>query len=293
MGDLIQSITNGIVENTARDVKVSSTNNSLGKDAFLQLLCAQLQYQDPLNPQTDTEFVAQLAQYSQLEELQNLSSSNQNAQALGLVGKNVIIQATESTSGPVYFSGTVDYVTYVSGEAKLSVNDTLYSLDDVYSVIDSTYLVKQGLPGIEKEVTAEFDYQNPSDITFEVNLGKEDTVATQIAVILNGSVIDSSYVTLKGNQVTISADAFKKLENGTYKPAIVFNDYYYTTISDKVTITVKNASVTNGEDSNSESDGSVEGSTSGTGNTETTEKTVIVQNEISDEAVKALLKDQA
>ena len=290
MGDLIQSVTNGIVENTARDAKVSVTNNALGKDAFLQLLCAQLQYQDPLNPQTDTEFVAQLAQYSQLEELQNLSSSNQNSQALGLVGKNVIIQATGSTSGPVYFSGTVDYVTYVSGEAKLSVNDTLYSLDDVYSVIDSTYLVKQGLPGIDKEVTEEFDYEKPSDITFEVNLGKEDTVASQIAVILNGSVIDSSYVTLKGNQVTISADAFKKLENGTYKPAIVFNDYYYTTISDKVTITVKNSTVTNGGGSESGSDGSVEGTTSGSGSSV---NTVIAENEISDEAVEALLKDQA
>lgn len=290
MGDLIQSVTNGIVENTARDVKESSSGNSLGKDAFLQLLCAQLQYQDPLNPQTDTEFVAQLAQYSQLEELQNLSASNQNSQALSLVGQNVIIQATGSSSGTVYFSGTVDYVTYVNGEAKLSVNDTLYSLDDVYSVIDATYLVKQGLPGIDTEVSVELDMEKPSDVTFEVNLGKEDTVASQVAVILNGSVIDSSYVTLNGNEVTISSDAFKNLEDGTYKPVVVFNDYYYTTVTDKVTVTVKNSSATSGDTSGDGSDTTVDGTTgsdTSTGNTEVTD------NEVSDEAIEALLKDQA
>lgn len=272
MSELIQSVTNGIVQNTARDVKEASSGNALGKDAFLQLLCAQLQYQDPLNPQTDTEFVAQLAQYSQLEELQNLTATNENAQALGLVGKNVVLQATGSTSGTVYFSGTVDYVTYVSGEAKLSVNDKLYSLDDLYSVIDETYLIKQGLPGIDKEVTAEFDHENPSDITFEVNLGKEDTVATQVAVILNGSVVDSSLVTLNGSKVTISKDAFKDLEDGTYTPAIVFNDYYYTTVTDMVKITVKNAGTTGSNDT-----------ASGSGTTDG----------VSDAAVAALLKNQA
>lgn len=282
MSDLIQSVTNGIIENTARDVKQASSGNSLGKDAFLQLLCAQLQYQDPLNPQTDTEFVAQLAQYSQLEELQNLTATNENAQALSLVGKNVVLSTTGSDSNKVYFSGAVDYVTYVSGEAKLSVNDKLYSLDDLYSVIDETYLVKQGLPCIETEVKAEFDHLEPSDISFEVNLGKDDTTASQVAVILNGSAIDSVYVSLNGNTVTISKDAFKDLEDGTYTPAIVFNDYYYTTVTDKVEITVKNAQEASDSTGSTDSDSA---------NGDTTTSTDVA--EVSDEAVAALLTDQA
>ena len=267
MSDLIQSVTNGIIENTARDVKAASSGNDLGKDAFLQLLCAQLQYQDPLNPSTDTEFVAQLAQYSQLEELQNLTATNENAQALGLIGKTVVIQAAGDSNNPVHFSGTVDYVTMVGGEAKISVNDKLYSIDDIYSVIDDTYVIKQGLPGIESETSFEFDHDAPSDFTFEVNLGKDDTVATQVAVILNGTVIDSSYVTLNGNKVTISAEAFKNLEDGKYTPAIVFNDYYYTTVTDKITINVKNAKE------------NVAGDTT-------------PDDEVSDEAVEELTKDQ-
>ena len=53
-------------------------STDLGKDAFLQLLVTQMQNQDPMNPSTDTEYVAQLAQFSQLEQLQNLEPNRRN-----------------------------------------------------------------------------------------------------------------------------------------------------------------------------------------------------------------------
>ena len=45
---------------------------ALGRDAFLQLLTTQLAHQDPMQPQADTEFIAQLAQFSSLEQLQQM-----------------------------------------------------------------------------------------------------------------------------------------------------------------------------------------------------------------------------
>ncbi len=58
-----------------------SKSSPLDKDAFLKLLVTQLQYQDPLSPMEDTEFIAQLAQFSSLEQVQNL---NENIKTIGV-----------------------------------------------------------------------------------------------------------------------------------------------------------------------------------------------------------------
>ncbi|SMP47251.1 flagellar hook capping FlgD N-terminal domain-containing protein [Anoxynatronum buryatiense] len=58
------------------DPQQSSQNNSvLDKDAFLRLLVTQLSNQDPLSPMEDREFIAQMAQFSSLEQMQNLNDS--------------------------------------------------------------------------------------------------------------------------------------------------------------------------------------------------------------------------
>ncbi|SQF99681.1 flagellar basal body rod modification protein [Paucimonas lemoignei] len=84
----------------------SSKNDALGKDAFLQLLVTQMKNQNPLEPQDNSEFVAQLAQFSSLESMQNLTStvdtiaanyqSSQALQASSLVGRSVIVSASST-----------------------------------------------------------------------------------------------------------------------------------------------------------------------------------------------------
>lgn len=78
---------------------------TLGKEDFLRLLVIQLQYQDPLSPVENTEFLAQLAQFSSLEQLQNVNSNLQanflltqslnNSLATNLIGKKVIALGNE------------------------------------------------------------------------------------------------------------------------------------------------------------------------------------------------------
>ncbi|SEI83058.1 flagellar hook assembly protein FlgD [Pseudomonas sp. NFR16] len=102
----------------------SSTGAStLGKDSFLQLLVTQMQNQNPLDPQDNSEFVAQLAQFSSLETMQNLSTSvdaiggmyqsSQALQASSLVGRSVIadtgsthVDTTKGMTGSVVVPST-------------------------------------------------------------------------------------------------------------------------------------------------------------------------------------------
>jgi len=94
------------------------TSNVLAKEDFLKLLVAQLQAQDPLKPMESTEFTAQLAQFSSLEQLSNINdnlqylqlyqSSINNAQAVAFIGKNVeaignSIQLTNGVSDDMLF----------------------------------------------------------------------------------------------------------------------------------------------------------------------------------------------
>lgn len=119
----------------------SKSNSSLDKDAFLQLLVAQMKYQDPLKPTDNTQYISQLATFTQLEETQNMQSSLQAMQGNDLVGKTVMLKVTSSVTGQTsVVTGRVDYVVHEAGKTYLSVNDGLFSIDDLDRVVDDGYI---------------------------------------------------------------------------------------------------------------------------------------------------------
>lgn len=70
------SITNDYYLNTSKyKYTTESDNSALGKDAFLKILITQLQNQDPTAPMDDKEFIAQMAQFSSLEQMQNMTKA--------------------------------------------------------------------------------------------------------------------------------------------------------------------------------------------------------------------------
>ena len=115
-------------------------SNSLDKNAFLQLLVAQMKYQDPLEPTSNTEYISQLATFSELEEMQNLNANNELQRASSLVGKEVVVKTVSDTGKVTYDSGKVNYVVYENGKAILGVNGEEYPLDQVSEVADADYL---------------------------------------------------------------------------------------------------------------------------------------------------------
>lgn len=133
-----------IVETNASSMSLSKaqekkSGNGLDKDAFLQLLVAEMQNQDPLEPTTNTEYISQFATFSELEEMQNMSSSMDMSRAQSLVGKEVFLDVTNKNGETTQVVGQVDYVVMENGKVYVSIDDALYSFDDVTTVLDSNY----------------------------------------------------------------------------------------------------------------------------------------------------------
>jgi len=85
--------------NKALDTSGVLNTNGLGRDAFLKLLVTQLQHQDPTQPQADTQFVAQLAQFSSLEQLTQMNQSlTQIAQFYAAMGGSVPTGSSSSST---------------------------------------------------------------------------------------------------------------------------------------------------------------------------------------------------
>jgi flagellar basal-body rod modification protein FlgD len=119
---------------TLADGKVKG--GGLDKDDFLKILVTQLQHQDPTAPLEDKEFIAQMAQFSSLEQMTNMSQNFQRLQGLltsseaaQYLGKNVLIQ-----DGDAVVRGQVSEV--VRGDTPLvGVNGKYYDFNQISSVI--------------------------------------------------------------------------------------------------------------------------------------------------------------
>lgn len=133
----IDTSTAGAVGGTT---KKDSNPNSMDKDMFLKLLVTQMQYQNPLEPTDNQEYMAQLAQFSTLEEMQNLGSTISGGQMMSLTGQYVILNVPDSAGNISQVSGLVDYVTVKEGETYFHINDQYYKSDYLDSVVSLDYL---------------------------------------------------------------------------------------------------------------------------------------------------------
>ncbi|NLY55923.1 MAG: hypothetical protein GX058_05390 [Firmicutes bacterium] len=128
--------TNGLWAQAPEELK-----KELGKDDFLLLMLTELSYQDPLNPVDNQDFIAQLAQFSSLEQMYNVAKSldtlaqyqlqaGSMAQATALIGREVTIAQLDGD--PI--SGTVERVKIVDGLPQLLVDGKLYPIGLVLEV---------------------------------------------------------------------------------------------------------------------------------------------------------------
>lgn len=122
--DTISSTTTSTIRTLTTESR--TVDNELGKDAFLQILVAQMANQDPLSPTSDTEFVAQMAQFSALEQMQNMNSAMQTQMAYSYLGKEITSDYAVDGDGNLYQQGIYGQVVSVvnlSGTDYLQVQD--------------------------------------------------------------------------------------------------------------------------------------------------------------------------
>ncbi|MFD2925527.1 flagellar hook assembly protein FlgD [Halobacillus naozhouensis] len=128
-----------------------SGSNTLGKDAFLKILMAQIKNQSPMDPMKDKEFIAQMTQFSSLEQMTNLSQSMQefmSSQSMtpvvkysGLIGREVSYPVRNEETGfaTEYQTGTVKAVSQKAGDTKLVLeNGQSVHVHDIMKVSKKT-----------------------------------------------------------------------------------------------------------------------------------------------------------
>lgn len=184
----------------------SAATDELGKDDFLQLMVTKLQYQDPLNPMQDEDFIAQLAQFSSLEQMSNISdaleTSNEwdylqmqslnNVLASGLIGREV-----EADFSGIYLQD--------SETATLSYTTTQTAKDIEFKVLDSN-------GNTVATLTAEDVVAGTHTITWD---GKDKL----------GNKVDAGYYTVKATATNAAGNDFTPDMSVTgVVSSVVYND---------------------------------------------------------------------
>lgn len=123
--------------NTTSDSTTKTTGDStLGKDQFLKILITQLQNQDPMQPMQDKEFIAQMAQFTSVEQLMNISTQlntlNQSLGSVsGLIGKDI---TWTDTATLLPKTGNVESIVVSSGIQYAVVGNDRIALTDITQI---------------------------------------------------------------------------------------------------------------------------------------------------------------
>lgn len=137
--DTTGKVSNQIMSSTS---KTSNTkkSNTLNMENFLSLLVAEMQNQDPLEPTSNSDYMAQMATFSQVEATSEMNKRVLSQTASNLIGKAVIVKTDTNSTG--YAGGIVNGWQEIDGIVYLGINGNLYDINDVEQVIDKNYYEK-------------------------------------------------------------------------------------------------------------------------------------------------------
>lgn len=132
IGDQITNLTNATTAMKAKtDTVTGAASENLTQTDFLELLTKQLQFQDPMSPQDNSQFVSQMCQFSQLEATSGIKSTLSNytsvMEAKSLIGDNVVLKDPNNANSTL--SGAVQAARIDGADSGIMVNGTTYPLE--------------------------------------------------------------------------------------------------------------------------------------------------------------------
>ncbi|KQY83121.1 flagellar hook capping protein [Paenibacillus sp. Root52] len=167
----------------ANKATTSAATKELGKDQFLKILITQLQNQDPMQPMEDKEFIAQMAQFSSVEQLVNISSQlktlNQSLGAVsGMIGREISWLSSNKADNGTLRQGIVDSIVVRDGVQYAKVGNDEIKLDEIIQVTNPKEPESSDLNQPEQ---SEPQVQNNTDIVTDTNESPVNPEATERA----------------------------------------------------------------------------------------------------------------
>ncbi|MGI6734236.1 MAG: flagellar hook assembly protein FlgD [Anaerovoracaceae bacterium] len=136
---------------TMNTTESKSKNNGLTMDDFFKLMVAQLANQDMFNPVDDTQFIAQMAQFSMVQALSELSQASATAYSVSLIGKEATVAQMGSDGTMMVHKGIVDSVILYNGSPQITIDGQRFALSSVMEVREPNIIIPHNdLPGAEE-----------------------------------------------------------------------------------------------------------------------------------------------
>lgn len=200
--------------------------SNLGMDDFLKLLAAQLANQDMMNPSQDTDFIAQMAQFSSLQSMDSMAKMTSFNQSTALVGKYVVVATYEKgldKDGNLKLKtveGFVEKVTLFGNEPSIIVNGKAYAYSNVMEIKTppetSTVLNKAVATALENKTTATVSEDGSTVPTTSKWVTQEAMNAYTAAIELAQAIVNKADAT---NEEKVSAISALSLATETFNSA--------------------------------------------------------------------------
>ena len=140
---VISNVKDGVVDTSSTTMSSLSKGDTaqnastINLEEFLNLMVAEMQNQDPLEPTDNSDYMAQMATFSQVEATNQMNTKVKEQYAAELVGCNVVIGSEFSNTGIT--DGTVDHYELIDDTIYLGIDGKLYDIDDLKAVMEDGY----------------------------------------------------------------------------------------------------------------------------------------------------------